>query len=103
MSQSTNPAVVTLTVTAEAALFIIDCVADRPFKQVAPLLDELQAQVRTQANIQNTEDSGPAEGATGPGEQAEDPGKQAADASPAASGQSRRKRSKESAAAAAAA
>lgn len=55
MSQSTNPNVVTLTVTQEAAHFIIDCVADRPFKQVAPLLAELQAQVQVQANTQGTD------------------------------------------------
>lgn len=55
MSQSTNPNVVTLTVTQEAAHFIIDCVADRPFKQVAPLLGELQAQVQVQANTQGTD------------------------------------------------
>lgn len=50
MSTSTNPGIVTLTVTRDAAHFIIDCVADRPFKQVAPLLTELQAQVQVQAN-----------------------------------------------------
>ena len=50
MSQAQNPNIVTLTVTADAALFIIDCVADRPYKQVAPLLGELQAQVQVQAN-----------------------------------------------------
>lgn len=50
MSSSTNPSVVTLTVTRDAALYIIDCVADRPYKQVAPLLAELQAQVKVQAN-----------------------------------------------------
>ena len=55
MSQSTNPNIVTLTVTQEAALFIIDCVADRPFKQVAPLLAEMQAQVQVQANTQGTD------------------------------------------------
>ena len=52
MSQTTNPEIVTLTVTKEAAHFILDCVADRPFKQVAPLLAELNAQVQVQANTQ---------------------------------------------------
>lgn len=55
MSQSTNPNIVTLTVTEEAAHFILGCVADRPYKQVAPLLDELQAQVQVQANTQSAE------------------------------------------------
>lgn len=55
MSQTTNPNIVTLTVTQEAAHFILDCVADRPFKQVAPLLNELQAQVQVQANTQGAE------------------------------------------------
>jgi hypothetical protein len=55
MSQSTNPNVVTLTVTEEAAHFILSCVADRPYKQVAPLLNELQAQVQVQANTQGAE------------------------------------------------
>lgn len=50
MSSSTNPGIVTLTVTRDAAHFIIDCVADRPYKQVAPLLAELQAQVQVQSN-----------------------------------------------------
>lgn len=50
MSTSTNPGIVTLTVTRDAALYIIDCVADRPFKQVAPLLHELEAQVQVQLN-----------------------------------------------------
>ncbi|MDH1337607.1 hypothetical protein N5D77_26490 [Comamonas thiooxydans] len=57
MSQSTNPNIVTLTVTQEAAHFILDCVADRPFKQVAPLLAELQAQVQVQANTQGADTS----------------------------------------------
>lgn len=55
MSQSTNPNIVTLTVTEEAAHFILSCVADRPYKQVAPLLNELQAQVQVQANTQGVE------------------------------------------------
>ena len=55
MSQSTNPNIVTLTVTEEAAHFILSCVADRPYKQVAPLLNELQAQVQVQANTQGAE------------------------------------------------
>lgn len=55
MSQSTNPKIVTLTVTQEAAHFIIDCVADRPYKQVAPLLAELQAQVQVQGNTQGAD------------------------------------------------
>ena len=52
MSQTTNPEIVTLTVTKDAAHFILDCVADRPFKHVAPLLAELHAQVQVQANTQ---------------------------------------------------
>lgn len=55
MSQTTNPNIVTLTVTQEAAHFILDCVADRPYKQVAPLLGELQAQVQVQANTQGVD------------------------------------------------
>lgn len=50
MYQSPRPDIVTFTVTYEAAHFIIDCVADRPFKQVAPLLSELQAVMQVQAN-----------------------------------------------------
>lgn len=55
MSQSTNPNIVTLTVTEEAAHFILSCVADRPYKQVAPLFNELQAQVQVQANTRSAE------------------------------------------------
>lgn len=55
MSTSTNPGIVTLTVTRDAAHFIIDCVSDRPFRQVAPLLTELQAQVQVQANTQGAD------------------------------------------------
>jgi hypothetical protein len=46
---------VTLTVTEEAAHFILSCVADRPYKQVAPLFNELQAQVQVQANTQGAD------------------------------------------------
>jgi hypothetical protein len=65
MSQSTNPNVVTLTVTEEAAHFILSCVADRPYKQVAPLLNELQAQVQVQANTRSADS---AESADSPAE-----------------------------------
>ena len=58
MPQSTNSGVVMLTVTREAAHFILDCVADRPFKQVAPLLSELQAQMQFQANTQPAAEGG---------------------------------------------
>lgn len=61
MSTSTNPGIVTLTVTRDAAHFIIDCVADRPYKQVAPLLRELEAQVQVQLNTAPQDSSEPAQ------------------------------------------
>ena len=88
MSQSTNPNVVTLTVTEEAAHFILSCVADRPYKQVAPLLNELQAQVQVQANTQGAES-------------ADSPAEADANASQEATGQPKGKRGKGSANAAA--
>lgn len=88
MSQSTNPNVVTLTVTEEAAHFILSCVADRPYKQVAPLLDELQAQVQVQANTRSAES-------------ADSPAEADANASQDATGQPKGKRGKASANAAA--
>lgn len=42
----------TLTVTPQAANFILGCIAERPYKDVAPLLDELTAQLRTQEATQ---------------------------------------------------
>lgn len=42
----------TLTVTPQAANFILGCIAERPYKEVAPLLDELAAQLRTQEATQ---------------------------------------------------
>ncbi|AIJ48857.1 hypothetical protein O987_23890 [Comamonas testosteroni TK102] len=88
MSQSTNPNIVTLTVTEEAAHFILSCVADRPYKQVAPLLNELQAQVQVQANTQGVES-------------ADSPAEADASASQEANGQPKGKRGKGSANAAA--
>ena len=88
MSQSTNPNIVTLTVTEEAAHFILSCVADRPYKQVAPLLNELQAQVQVQANTRSAES-------------ADSPAEADANASQDATGQPKGKRSKASANAAA--
>ncbi|EED65664.1 hypothetical protein SR914_11860 [Comamonas testosteroni] len=88
MSQSTNPNVVTLTVTEEAAHFILSCVADRPYKQVAPLFNELQAQVQVQANTRGAES-------------ADSPAEADANASQDATGQPKGKRGKASANAAA--
>ena len=42
------PPIRTLTVTAESAAFILDCLAARPYREVAPLIEELSAQIRTQ-------------------------------------------------------
>ena len=84
MSQTTNPEIVTLTVTKDAAHFILDCVADRPFKHVAPLLAELHAQVQVQANTQpNTEGNDTAQ-AAGDGAALPAADEQAADSNPAA-------------------
>ena len=88
MSQSTNPNVVTLTVTEEAAHFILSCVADRPYKQVAPLFNELQAQVQVQANTRGAES-------------ADSPAEADANASQEVTGQPKGKRGKGSANAAA--
>lgn len=88
MSQSTNPNVVTLTVTEEAAHFILSCVADRPYKQVAPLFNELQAQVQVQANTRGDES-------------ADSPAEADANASQDTTGQPKDKRGKASANAAA--
>jgi hypothetical protein len=38
----------TLTVTPQAAAYVLGCLAERPYKEVAPLIDELGAQLRTQ-------------------------------------------------------